>query len=207
MKLVRGFGINDLKDHTTTIEERFVDSHGKSRRRKIWECPYYKTWQGMIQRCYAGSERSRNETYIDKTICEEWRYFSKFKQWMESQNWINKTLDKDILVDGNKVYGPDTCVFVSQEVNKFVLERVNRDGLTGASWNPKKGKYICAIGAGCGSGKTIHVGAYDTEEAAHRAWLRAKLKRVEEMKDDLDIRVYEALIKRYTKRLHDRPNA
>jgi hypothetical protein len=39
-------------------------------------------------------------------------------------------LDKDILYKGNKIYSPDTCVFVPQEINAlFVKNDANRGDL------------------------------------------------------------------------------
>ena len=45
-----------------------------------------------------------------------------FKDWMENQDWEGNQLDKDLLFEGNKVYGPKTCVFVTRMVNNFTLD-------------------------------------------------------------------------------------
>ena len=39
------------------------------------------------------------------------------KQEMNCTDISNRQLDKDVLVPGNKVYSPETCHFVSREVN------------------------------------------------------------------------------------------
>lgn len=203
MKKVHGVGINDLPDHLTMIEERYVDVSGKTRRRKIWVCPFYRTWSAILRRCYSKAELANNPTYHDKSICDDWIYFSNFKFWMENQDWEDKVLDKDLLIEGNKVYSPETCVFVTQQVNKFVLERTTDRGLPiGASWSEKKNGYVCAIGDGRGEGKTKHLGMFNNPWYAHLAWATEKLKMAKDIAGKLDNKqLADALILRYTRRL------
>ena len=51
------------------------------------------------------------------TVVKEWLSLSNFKVWMEGQIWEGNQLDKDLLIDGNKEYGPDSCVFIPRYVN------------------------------------------------------------------------------------------
>ena len=79
---------------------------------------HYRTWYNMLYRCYSG----KYPTYKDVTVCDEWKTFSNFKTWMMKQEMkcsdiSNRQLDKDVLVPGNKVYSPETCHFVTREVN------------------------------------------------------------------------------------------
>lgn len=101
--MVRGVGIND-------------ESH------KVKSCQYYRTWERMLQRCYSKEHLKRFPTYIDCVVDPSWIYFSNFKKWMESQDWNGKQLDKDLLVSGNRIYGPETCVFVSSRANKLMMK-------------------------------------------------------------------------------------
>lgn len=74
-------------------------------------------WVGMIRRCYSEKEQEKHPTYKDVTVCEEWHNFQNFAEWFEN-NYIEVfELDKDILVKGNKIYSPETCCFVPQEIN------------------------------------------------------------------------------------------
>ena len=77
----------------------------------------------MLQRCYSESHLVRQPTYKGCSVCEEWLTFSNFKSWMEQQDWEGKQLDKDLLVYKNKIYSPETCVFVSSVINSFFVEK------------------------------------------------------------------------------------
>ena len=55
----------------------------------------------------------------------------------------NKEVDKDLLIPGNKVYGPDTCLMVRPIVNSWFKPNAAKGELPrGVSWNTawKKGK-------------------------------------------------------------------
>lgn len=39
---------------------------------------------------------------------------------MERQDWEGNQLDKDIIEEGNKLYSPNTCAFVSRDLNYFL---------------------------------------------------------------------------------------
>lgn len=82
----------------------------------------YKVWFQMIRRCFA--TRDCEPTYENVTCCKEWLYYPNFYEWLHSQpnfdKWLNGDrwcLDKDILVKGNKIYSPETCCLVPQNVN------------------------------------------------------------------------------------------
>lgn len=65
--------------------------------------------------------RTKNPHYSDVTIL--WKDRSEFVKWF-NDNWDEKhpdyQMDKDILVPGNRVYGPDTCCFVPQWLNMLI---------------------------------------------------------------------------------------
>lgn len=109
---VYGFGINDA-EYPVNITE------GEGLKRKtVWRCPYYQKWVNMLDRVY-GSQRP---TYIDVKVCSEWSSFTTFKSWMQTQDWEDKELDKDLLGDG-KLYSPETCYFISKKVNMLLQLR------------------------------------------------------------------------------------
>lgn len=78
---------------------------------------FYEVWQGMLQRCYDPKMQERRPTYIGCTVCEDWHNFQNFAKWMSDKDYAGNHLDKDILIDGNKIYSPETCIFVSPYQN------------------------------------------------------------------------------------------
>ena len=99
---------------------------------------YYK-WKNMVQRCYDKKVHKKYKPeYKDKSVCEEWLNYSNFRSWFDEHyvpcknNQID--LDKDLLVQGNKIYSPETCVFLVHYQNlMFEGKRgncvyVNKDG-------------------------------------------------------------------------------
>ena len=131
-KMVHGAGLNDS---ICKISQKI---NGKKA-----ICQYYRKWADMLNRCYNPKFQERDPTYIGVTVCEEWLTFSRFKSWMETQDWEGKHLDKDLLFEGNKVYSLETCVFVSDRVNVFTINSGKARGnyLVGCSWNKNVEKF------------------------------------------------------------------
>lgn len=80
----------------------------------------YITWQHMLGRCYGNSQKTVYPTYIGCTVCNEWHNFQVFAEWYckNLPDDIGKChLDKDIKIEGNKIYSPSTCMFVSATDN------------------------------------------------------------------------------------------
>ena len=179
-KLVHGVGKNDADYPIFDVVEG-----------KQILCPFYRTWRAMLERCYSKASLIRNPTYKDVFVCEEWLVFSSFKTWMEGMDWIGKVLDKDILSLKNKIYSPETCVFIYQNVNNLLLDRKANRGhtLIGACFDKSRGKYISTCNDG--TGKLKFLGRYETEIEAHAAYVRYKIKiikKVAESQSDLRVR-------------------
>jgi hypothetical protein len=105
LSLIEGIGVNDV--------DLPVDIDGA-------RCPFYSAWKSMISRCYSADSLAKHPSYLDCFVCDEWLLFSNFKQWMMSQDWKGKELDKDILNAGNRIYSPENCIFVSKHVNRLL---------------------------------------------------------------------------------------
>jgi len=136
-------------------------------------CPYYRVWGNMLQRCYSEKFQAEQPSYIGCSIDKRWHKFSAFKEWMMSQQWEGKELDKDVLQIGNKIYSPETCVFVSRQVNAVLTYGKSNKGKLppGVSFDKKSGKYkaVCNIGA-----KYKHLGYFPAPEQAEKAYKKAK---------------------------------
>lgn len=96
---------------------------------------------------------------------------------MEKQDWKGKELDKDILTPGNKVYSPDTCVFVPQEINKLIAnEKVNTgEHPVGIHFNKSRGKFMAKIKI---EGVSVNLGRFNNAIDAELAYLKAKYKNI-----------------------------
>ena len=80
-----GFGINDVPELT------FVkDENGKAELTQA-----YKTWTGIIDRCYRPGHEEKFKAYADCSVCEEWKYFSNFKKWFDENYIEGFDIDKD----------------------------------------------------------------------------------------------------------------
>lgn len=88
----------------------------------------YTDWCNMLRRCYSPKYLKRFPTYADCTVCDEWLSFSAFKSWHDANYQEGFVLDKDILVQGNKTYGPDACRFVPPYLNIILITGAARRG-------------------------------------------------------------------------------
>jgi hypothetical protein len=96
---------------------------------KMTKC--YITWFNMLMRCYDPYYINKHTSYIDCFVCDEWLNFQNFAKWFYENYYEVKEdrmeLDKDILCKGNKIYSPQTCVFVPKRINTLLVKNdVNR---------------------------------------------------------------------------------
>ena len=175
-KLVCGVGINDA-DYAVTKWETIGYVNGKRKQKQVWICPFYQVWKGKLQRCYSAKFQEKYPTYKGCSVSEEWLTFSNFKSWMECQGWEGMQLDKDLLLEGNKVYSAETCVFVTSMVNSFTTDCGASRGecLLGVHWNKREGKFKSSC-SNPFTKKREHLGYFTREEEAHQAWLMRKLE-------------------------------
>jgi hypothetical protein len=161
----------------------------------------YKTWANMLLRGYDEKYKLKNTTYKDCSVDEFWHNFQNFAKWFE-ENYNPETMqgwdfDKDILIKGNKIYSPDTCVFVPKEINRmFAKNKVNRGEYPVGMYYHKKAKKIQVL-LTCGD-NSLYLGLFDTIEEAFQAYKTAKedyIKEVaEKWKNQIAEETYNALI-------------
>ena len=91
-------------------------------------------------------------------------------------------LDKDILSKGNKIYSPNTCIFVPQNINiLFTKRNKSRGNLPiGVCYHKQDGKYMskCSFGDG-----QKYLGCYDTPQEAFQIYKEYKEKYIKEVAD------------------------
>jgi len=177
---VGGWGINDV-NYAVSLKENLPKLNGKVRQKVLWVCPYYRKWSSMIYRCFCPKYQEDRPTYKGCTITEDWKYLSNFIKWVDSQpnkDWQNCEPDKDFLSIGNKHYSPETVVFVSLVVNKFITDSNKARGNLMLGVTKEMRSKINPYRANCGnpfdSKRSSYVGCHPTEIEAHLAWQAKK---------------------------------
>lgn len=134
--------------------------------------PFYTAWQNMFKRC-SESFIAKNHTYKGCCVCDEWHKLSSFKKWFDDNNVNGWQLDKDLLVEGNKIYSPEYCRFVPASLNTILVGRDASRGAypKGVSFDKDLGKYRAYISINM---KTTHIGCYFTIEEAQAAYEESK---------------------------------
>lgn len=172
-KLLFGWGVNDV-DYNVT-KTAFINGKWKI----VWICPYYKKWVKILERCFCHKYHETQPTYKGCTVHEDWKYLSNFIKWVDSQpnrNWENCEPDKDILIEGNKHYSPETVVFVTRKVNNFIKDLLKSRGkyMIGVSDSGIKNRPYLSKCRNPFTGKGERLGTYSTEIDAHLAWQSRK---------------------------------
>lgn len=165
----------------------------------------YKTWKNMLRRCYSEKEHKRSPTYIDCTVCEEWHNFQNFAEWYENNYYEiegeRMELDKDILVKHNKIYSPETCVFVTEKINTLFTKRQNDRGESAIGTfrleNEKYRVYCNLINPKTGESKQEYLRICETQEKAFEVYKYYKEKNIKQIadyyKEQIPINLYNAL--------------
>lgn len=163
--LVYGVAKND-----STSQVLWIDGLGKKQ-----HCPFYIKWQGMLSRVYNPRIAELRPNYSGVTIHPDWLLFSNFRQWMEQQDWEGKHLDKDLLVPGNKQYGPNTCLFISHKLNNLLTLRQADRGMLplGVGKTTIKG-YVYYTACCSFYGKQKKLGYFHSIEEASTKYLAEK---------------------------------
>lgn len=187
-KLVYGVGINDV------MIPYFTGT-------RTW-----RTWSGIIRRTDNRDpkwiNKQNKQSYVDCTLDPRWYKLSVFKEWIEQwDDFENKEVDKDILIPGNKIYGPDTCLMVRPIVNAWFKPTIKGDLPRGVCWNSswRRGKspnpyrtQITPIG-----GKRTSLGCYDTVEEASAVFEKSRKEQIQILiETETDLKVKNAMIER-----------
>lgn len=139
-------------------------------------CTSYTVWANMLKRCYSVADKITAPTYAGCLVAEVWHRFSVFDKWFSANYVEGWQLDKDILISKNRVYSPDTCVFIPQSLNLLLAVNSKIRGPYPLGVTASRSRFVARVKV---DGKQIHLGVFKTVEAAHKAWQLAKAALIE----------------------------
>lgn len=147
----------------------------------------YLTWKNMLNRCYSDQVQLYNPTYEDCLVADEWLNFQNFAQWYVENYYevYNETmsLDKDILFKGNRIYSPETCIFVPQKINNLLVKSDKlRGDLPIGVCNYKNNKFISYCSDGYGN--CVCLGIFETALEAFQSYKKYKETIIKSIADE-----------------------
>ena len=160
----------------------------------------YKSWHSMLERCYSERCQEKHTSYKGCEVCEEWLNFQNFARWYYENYYgiegERMCLDKDILHKRNKIYSPDTCIFVPQRINNLFVKNDASRGNLPIGVIKHKCRYRVQV---CdGYSHIIKLGIFKT---SHEAFLMYKFNKelvieniAKEYKDKIPNKLYEAMV-------------
>lgn len=145
----------------------------------------YIVWVNMLKRCHDKDFKNKHTTYKECYVCEDWKCYNNFNKWFEENYYEIKDetmdLDKDILFKGNKIYSPDTCIFVPQRINKLFIKSDSLRGSCPIGVSKFKDKFSSNLNK---NGNRIFLGYFLTMEEAFYKYKEEKEKYIKEVADE-----------------------
>lgn len=159
----------------------------------------YSYWRDMLSRCYSEKYFIEQGSYKDVDVCKEWHNFQNFAKWFQ-ENWKSHMekwqLDKDILIKGNKIYSPETCCFVTSEINSIIKINKSKRGELPIGIRGIEGRYRASFSK---NNRFKYIGTFSTKEEAFQAYKTAKEEWIKELankyRGQITEKCYQALIK------------
>ena len=176
-------------------------------------------WDDMLKRCYNSNDLARYPSYSDCYVCDDWLDLSNFERWVDRNFYRcgdeKMVLDKDILCKGNKVYSPDTAIFVPERINGL-FTRTNRTRGAypiGVYYKQKNRKFVAQVSKLSdeirGTKQQEYLGLFDTPEEAFAAYKSEKENYIKYVADyyrdrysNFPLKLYRALYN-YTVNIDD----
>ena len=164
---------------------------------KVTHKKYYSHWSNMLTRCYNPNSLEARPRYKGCSVHPYFHNFQNFCYWCD-QNYYEvggetMCLDKDILYYKNKVYGPMTCMFVPQTINKlFTFNRItdNNIYLPVGVHATDNGRYS----VNCNIRKNINnIGTFDDPMEAFRTYKEVKEKEIKRVAEEYKGRIPQLL--------------
>lgn len=140
----------------------------------------YQTWINIFKRCYNKTYQEKHPSYNNCIVDNEWHNFQNFAKWFEENYIDGYQLDKDILVKGNKIYSPETCCFVPQEINSLFIKRQNKRGEYPIGVSKHRNRFASNILI---DKKRKYLGTFNTPQEAFQIYKIVKEKHIKEIAD------------------------
>lgn len=156
-----------------------------------------------MRRCYNEKEKLKWKSYLEAEVCEEWHDYRNFAKWYNDNYYqidnMQMHIDKDILVKGNKIYSPETCVFVPYNINSLFTKGNTMRGDCPIGVNYHKRDKVFYARVRNNKGQRMELGGFSNPTDAFNAYKMAKEQIIKdvanEYKDKIPQRLYEAMIK------------
>lgn len=159
----------------------------------------YKSWSGMLERCYSERCQEKYTSYKGCEVCKEWHDLQTFAQW-HYQNYYEVAgqrmcLDKDILIKNNKIYSPETCIYVPERINKLFIRNISlRRNNMPIGVRKDGNSYV----AECELGNNTFKKYFHSIEEAFANYKRVKENYIKEIaneyKDEIPYKLYNAMM-------------
>lgn len=175
----------------------------------------YRTWINMLKRCYDPKFHEKYPTYKGCKVYDKLLNFQNFAKWYEDNYYEipgeNMCLDKDILVKDNKIYSPETSVFVPEKINLLFIKRDKSRGEypIGVDYYKQTGKFRvqCRVyDYKENKKKKINLGYYNTPEEAFNVYKEFKENYIKQVadyyRDQIPKKLYDAMY-RYEVEMND----
>lgn len=169
----------------------------------------YQIWNGVLQRCYDVKTQIKHPAYAGCTVSDEWINYENFYDWIHEQdnfekwnkNEIGWSLDKDILLKGNRVYSSNNCCLVPESVNALFTKRQNdRGDYPIGVYYYRAGDYFRAQCMNPLLHRRVLLGKYNTPTEAFYVYKKYKedlikeIAKIELEKGNIIEKCYEAMI-------------
>ena len=197
----RNFKIGQVRNvYDKTVYD--VGMFGEGKYNRVDYLKLYNTWQHMLRRCYDPYTINNDLTYVDCFVDKRFHNLQNFGIWYEKEFYeVNNELmclDKDILYKGNKIYSPETCLFVPERINKLFIRnyRQRNDLPIGVHYRKDIGKYIarCNVSEN-GAEKRVYLGEFKTPIEAFNVYKKYKEGYIKIIADQYKNRIPEKVYK------------
>lgn len=156
----------------------------------------YSTWNSMFARCYCPKLHEKYPTYVGCSVDKRWHNFQVFAKWFNEQHRADDwQLDKDLIEEGNKIYTPELCRFIPQDLNKLLTDSGRTRGDLPQGVTRDGSGYRAQLNV---DGTRLYLGTYPTETHAFAVYKKAKEENIRRManiyKDEICPLIFEALM-------------